>query len=269
MSRKNVFSINLDSDKVIDFDTFIRRQESENLAKWREEMQNTRLSYMNKNLKYSAILYVAGLVGFVILRFAAKFAGFYATTMVILAVLLLASTVVSAVWLRKHSKKKEKEAQKRFEEEYASYEDIVKNELRIPKDAKKVEVFTYMYSKEGGTFPKEYAIDTATVFEEEGHLCFRYDGVVLGFPLSELEGVAKVNKTIFFNVWERDESFDSESFLPYHIQEIEDSEHGCYYSMQGYYSVRLTRDGTPYEIIIPPYDMDPILEILKVEPTAE
>jgi len=33
--------------------------------------------------------------------------------------------------------------------------------------------------------------------------------------------------------------------------------------------VRLTRDGTPYEIIIPPYDMDPILEILKVEPTAE
>ena len=274
MSRQNLFTINVESEKVIDFDEFVLRQESEALQQKRKELNDRFRSALYKRIGKSALialipfLAVILAVGCLIIAADVYFnSGTIPYVLSVLALVLLFIAGVSFVISRKHQNTSELDSNIEFvDDEYGVYNDLVKQELSVPTAAATVDLFVNIYSQ-NNTKPREiYATDTADVFEENGKLCFRYESVVIGFPISEIEGVVRLNERIAFDSWTKDSSYDSQDYMSYEIQKHTVDKYDEHYSMMGYYSLRLTHADRPYEILIPLYDIAPIMKILKTEP---
>ena len=57
--------------------------------------------------------------------------------------------------------------------------------------------------------------------------------------------------------------------MQYHIEKKELDKYDEYYTMEGYYSLRLSHLDRDFEVMIPLYDIEPLLDILKIDPIEE
>ena len=113
-----------------------------------------------------------------------------------------------------------------------------------------------------------YTNDAPTAFVEDGKLCFWYNSAVVGFPMSEIEALVKVNDSITFDSWMADDPYDGLKYAKYGItmKEVEYEEH---YTMNGYYSLRFTHEGEPFELLFPLFNAEKLLALLDCEIVEE
>ncbi len=278
MERENLFRVNLDKDDVeIDRGEFILRRESAAVAAEREAL--------NEKLSKSILRSVVGVHGvmsifFVLCLIGGLFCGLMtlveylenkalSEALLAMAVILLALSVVFLVLKVVFGKKEGKnDSVDAIDDELGRLNEISKRELRVPSDARKVELFGRFYH-EGSAPDEPYDVDEMDVFEEDGNLCLHHVGVVIAVPIASIEAVVKLGDTITFSDWMKDEEYDSEPYAQYHIVKRQVGEYEEEYSMNGYCSIRFLREGTPFELIVPLYEVEPFLDILKMEVTEE
>ena len=278
MDRENLFRVNLDTEEMaIDREEFILRRESTAVRAERNELDKRLTKEIMKNALGTGSI-VGTLFGICLM------VGICCAVMVLmgylenkilsvlplcLAALFLAASAIFGV-LRKvlDKKNEEKEPVYTTDSEYDRLNEISKRELRVPSGAKTVELFGHFYHKDSE--PNEpYDVDQMDIFEENGNLCLHHVGIVIAVPIDSIEEVVKVEDTITFSDWMKDEAHDSEPYAQYHITKRQVSEYEEEYTMDGYYSIRFSKDGTPFELVVPSYEIEPFLEILKLRVTEE
>ena len=288
MIRENMFRINLDDEvNAIDHQSLILRRESVALAEKRKELDKDFEKAIHKSINKGVgkmllrslaplIMLVIGMimVSQTIERFEAT--GAIPPVLAIAAGVFIVASLILFYINRKKEKAEENEDNDEPDEAldsvdgaYETFNKQVKQELRVPFDAVEVEVFTTMLSKD---FDKKrrfaYTNDTPTAFVEDGKLCFWYNGAVVGFPMSEIEALVKVNDSITFDSWMADDPYDGLKYAKYGItmKEVEYEEH---YTMNGYYSLRFTHEGEPFELLFPLFDAEKLLALLDCKIVEE
>lgn len=288
MIRENMFRINLDDEvNAIDHQSLILRRESVALAEKRKELDKDFEKAIHKSINKGVgkmllrslaplIMLVIGMimVSQTIERFEAT--GAIPPVLAIAAGAFIVASLILFYINRKKEKAEENEDNDEPDEAldsidgaYETFNKQVKQELRVPFDAVEVEVFTTMLSKD---FDKKrrfaYTNDAPTAFVEDGKLCFWYNSAVVGFPMSEIEALVKVNDSITFDSWMADDPYDGLKYAKYGItmKEVEYEEH---YTMNGYYSLRFTHEGEPFELLFPLFNAEKLLALLDCEIVEE
>ena len=280
MERENLFRINLDDENsTVDHEELILRRVSAETAKKEKALNERLVSAFSKGVGKQLWLFFLPL-GFLLaaLVFLARVIAVFseAKTLALPAalvslVLFFAAGVSYAIY-RKHKNDGDETFDKTLSslsEDFGDYHTIVKKELCVPDTAKFIEVFTRMYSNDSSDDDEAYTNDTVEVFAEGENLCFLYGDVILAVPLSSIEAVVKVGERITFDSWNKEIRHDKGDFLQYKIAYHESKDGDETYSMEGYYAVRFVHRDTPFEILIPLYDIAPVLEILQREPIEE
>ena len=289
MERKNIFTINLDDDaNAIENQSLILRRESAALAEKRKELDKdfekaihkTINSGVGKMLLRMLAPLIMLLVGIVM---ASQTIEKLEATGAIPPALAIASgaLIVVSLILLYINRKKEKAEEENEESEpneilnsvddaYGLFNKQVKQDLRVPFDACEVEVFTTMLSKDTDkNKPFAYTNDTPSAFVQDGKLCFWYGSAVIGFPMSEIEALIKVNAPITFDSWMADDPYDGIKYAQYGITMKEVNQIEEHYTMTGYYSLRIVHDGTPFELLFPLFGAEKLLELIGREIVEE
>ena len=278
MTRKNIFSVNLDDESVIDNEEFVLRRENAALSAKREQLSEELSKALHKTVKKSLLRMLPtflgcglgvllGSIAFEILEAKEKFP----VALGIVAGVLFVAGIVYAVINSKREKANEDKPDEGMEEldkAYATFNEQVKRELNIPEDAPQVDILTHMYSTDDKAKKTVYSGDTANVFIEDGKLCFWYGEAVVGFPMSEIEALVKVNDPITFDAWMPDDPHDSLKYAQYGIEKKE-VDYEEEYTMTGYYSLRFAHEGEPFELIFPLFDAEKLLKLLDREIVEE
>lgn len=278
MTRKNIFSVNLDDESVIDNEEFVLRRENSALSAKREQLSEELTKALHKTVKKSLLRMLPtflgcglgvllGSIAFEILEAKEKFP----VALGIVAGVLFVAGIVYAVINGKREKANEDKPDEGMEELDKAYEAFnaqVKRELNIPEDAPQVDILTHMYSTDDKAKKTVYSGDTANVFIEDGKLCFWYGEAVVGFPMSEIEALVKVNDPITFDAWMPDDPHDSLKYAQYGIEKKE-VDYEEQYTMTGYYSLRFAHEGEPFELIFPLFDAEKLLALLDREIVEE
>ena len=278
MTRKNLFSINLDDESVIDTEAFVLRRENSALSAKREQLNEELTKTLHKTVKKSLLRLLPTLLGcgLGVLLGSVAFETFesnevFPAILGVIAGFLFVGGIVYGVINGKKQKANEDKPDADMEELDKQYEALnqeVKRELGIPEDAPQVDILTYMYSPEDKTTKTVYSGDTTNVFIEDGKLCFWYGEAVIGFPMSEIEALVKVNEPITFDSWMPDDPHDSLKYAQYDIEKKE-VDYDEQYTMKGYYSLRLTHEGEPFELLFPLFDAETLLGLLNREIVEE
>ena len=278
MTRKNIFSVNLDDESVIDNEEFVLRRENAALSAKREQLSEELSKALHKTVKKSLLRMLPtflgcglgvllGSIAFEILEAKEKFP----VALGIVAGVLFVAGIVYAVINGKREKANEDKPDEGMEEldkAYTTFNEQVKRELNIPEDAPQVDILTHMYSTDDKAKKTVYSGDTANVFIEDGKLCFWYGEAVVGFPMSEIEALVKVNDPITFDAWMPDDPHDSLKYAQYGIEKKE-VDYEEEYTMTGYYSLRFAHEGEPFELIFPLFDAEKLLTLLDREIVEE
>ena len=274
MSRKNLFDINMESERVIDHEEFILRRENAELAAKRKELNEHLGKDIMRSVKknvFSSLLPIISLF-FAMILCAIAFRADKGIAYIPFALAGVFIVVAAVLHFRNKKKEKSEEKDSLFDDidnEYGALNKLVRKDLDIPDEAVEIEIFTNMYSDDDEELVKVYTNDTASVFEEQGKLCFLYGSVVIGFDLSELESVVRVEDEIVFESWCKDVPYDRGSYMQYKIKQNKINEYEENYSMIGYYSLRFTHLDTSFEVVVPLYDIDPLLDIIRIKPIEE
>jgi hypothetical protein len=280
MTRKNLFSINTSSKRAvgIDNETFVLQRESTELSAKRDSLNEELANAMHKTIKKSLLRLLPAflgcglgvILGSVAFEIFESKEVFPAALGIVAGMLFVAGIVYGVINGKKQKENEDKpdEGMEELDDKYEAFNAEVKRELGIPEDAPQVDILTYMYSLDDKTKKTVYSGDTANVFIEDGKLCFWYGEAVVGFPMSEIEALVKVNEPITFEGWMPDDPHDSLKYAQYDIEkkEVDYDEH---YTMKGYYSLRLTHEGEPFELLFPLFDAEKLLKLLDLEIVEE
>lgn len=278
MERANLFSVDVDKDDgIIDHDMFILRRESAVVRAERRRLKEQLSKSLLKSViggasisnLFAILLLLMALCSLVIGLITYFESGTFSVPVGIMAgvgfVLAGVCFVIKTVLKKKGGADTVID---QLNDEYGELNKISERELGIPSDAKPVELFQYWHD-EKGKYGDRYVNDTLSVFEERGNLCLYFGSAVIAVPIDSIEAVVKVRDKIFLSDWMKDEPDDGEEYRQYNIVRHRVDEYDENYSIDGYYSIRFTRDEITYEIIVPLYEIEPFLEILKLPVTEE
>ncbi len=276
MKRENLFCFDLNKDNAtIDREEFILRRESAAVAAERDTLNKKMSKAILKSVVggvgvisiCSVLFLMAGVACGLVVLFRHLETKVFSLEQGFMAGLLLVLSGILWVIKTVFAKKNEGDDSLPYEDEMDRLNSISMRELRVPSDAKRVELFGYFYDKLDLSEP--YDTDQVDVFEEDGRLCLHHVGCVIGIPIDSVEAVVKVKESITFKDWTKDVPYDSGEYAPYHIVERKLSEYDEEYSMDGYYSIRFVGEGEAFELVVPPYEIQPFLDILQMEVTEE
>ena len=280
MTRKNLFSINTSNKRAvgIDNEAFVLQRESTELSAKRDSLNEELANVMHKTIKKSLLRLLPAFLGcgLGVILGSVAFEIFESKEVlpailgIIAGFLFVGGIVYGVIHVKKQKANENKpdESMEELDKKYKAFNAEVKRELGIPENAPQVDILTYMYSTEDKTTKNVYSGDTTNVFIENGKLCFWYGEAVIGFPMSEIEALVKVNESITFEGWMPDDPHDSLKYAQYGIEKkkVDYDEH---YTMNGYYSLRLTHEGEPFELLFPLFDADALLGLLNREIVEE
>jgi len=269
MERENIFSINLDDEKLIDREEFIIRRESAAVSEERKKLNDRMFKTAMKGVSKSrSILHTATVVCIYIgirqiLDYidTKEFSVFGILAAMVGLIICLIFQIAGKV-----SKKKNESRKGDLDKEYDDLCRISEGDLNIPASAKTVDIFTYLYDA-NGQHNEAYANEEVKVFEENGMLCIYFFEAVVGIPIESVEAIVECDYPVEFTGWNKDIPYDSEEYERFDI--IRTDEDTELYYMDGFYLIRFASDGKPYELMVPTYDIQPFLEILKLEVTGE
>ena len=271
MERENLFLLNTeDDDLTIERTEFVLRRESDALRAKRRELSEKFMSTLLKGVisVYTVLMIVFGCLGVACIGMTVTDYFETKTFSVIpfgIALLLFALTGVCAfINKTKNKASNEDEELDSVDRELGRLAEASKSELWVPYDAKAVDIYVTT-SESDLTDP--FSVDEVLLFEESGNLCMYYSGDVIAVPISDVEEVVKIDDEILFENWTKDASHDSAEYAEYQIVERKTKDDDEFYAMNGYYSIRFAHEGEPFEILVPLYEINAFLDVLKLEVT--
>ena len=146
--------------------------------------------------------------------------------------------------------------------------DKIKANLHVPENCADIDVLSRPYKLKNGkeilgtNFFRCFNL-TFWVFKEGDFLCFGCNEGVYGIPLTSITEIITVKKQMSVPQWNKDEPIKDEKYKPY----VKANNNGMYF-IKKHYSVRFTRHGEEWEILIPAYDIDIISELTGRYPTV-
>ena len=279
MERKNIFSTNVDNEPVIDNEVFVLRRENEEIAARRKELSNQLGDALKKTIKRSLLRILPAYItaGIGILLGSIAFEMFeeqekFPIALGAIAGVLILTGIILAIIHHKKTKAAEDKPDENLEQLnnlYGDFDVEVKKDLGVPADAPEVEIFIHTYSADDKKKKKPvYELYPTIAFIEDDKLCFWYGEAVVGFPMSEIESLVKVNDPITFDSWMSDDPHDSLKYAQYGIEKKE-VDYEEEYTMTGYHSLRLMHEGDPFELLFPLFDAEKLLKLLDREIVEE
>ena len=278
MSRKNLFDISMDNEKeTIDADEFITRVVSKETKAKRSALVSEYFKAMSKNfdrcvlkkaLVIMTVVFCLGVALYSINHFFELFA--HKSIKLIWAAIILIATIFSrSIKSRlRNSQKSIKPSKKMSEinEELGKFDKIIQKELGVSDYATDIDVFVNVYDED--VEDGDRANEKAKLFEEGDNLCIYYDGIVLSIKKDSFEEIVKIDEKAYLDVWNKDTPYDRGRYMQYKIEKVDKQSEEIYkeYKLQGYYSVRFSQGDKGYEIFVPPYDIEPFCDILKLSP---
>ena len=279
MQRENLFMVNIDSDDVqIDREELILRRENPTIKADREALNAKLGKAIMKHafgaagvmMILSTLLLMGGLCFGLLTVVDYLREKSFSPVVLGIAVVSLALGGIFALIRKKLEKKSEENSPiDALDDSFARINEISRRDLGVPDGIDSVQIFGYFYDEENKP-SGAYDVDEVGVFVEEGKLCLHHVDVVIGIPLESIEGIVKCHETVTFKDWICGEDGDEEGYLQYGIEKKQIDEYSEEYSMNGYYSLRFSLEGTPMEMILPLYnDIEPLLCILNLEVSEE
>ena len=279
MERKNIFSTNVDSEPIIDNEAFVLRRESAEIAAKRKELGEKLSEALKKAIKKSILrtlpAYITAGVGILLgtIAFDKMESGEkFPIALGVIAGVLIVVGIVLAIIHHKKTKAEENKPDKNLElldKLYGDFDEEVKKDLGVPSDAPELEIFIHTYSTDDKKKKETvYELYPTIAFIEDDKLCFWYGESVIGFPMSEIEALVKVNTPITFGSWTSDDPHDSPKYAQYGIEKKEVG-YEKQYTMTGYYSLRLAHEDESFELLFPLFDAEKLLKLLDREIVEE
>lgn len=137
-------------------------------------------------------------------------------------------------------------------------------QLRIPADAKKIDVFTYPYQIKKGKerplsplLPFRYLNTEVSLFREGEALCFADVEAVVKIPFENIVEVVQISKRATVSGWNKQVAFNNGEYRKYKLRA---NGMGVLF-IKPYYSVRINKNGEDFEILIACYDIEAILAL--------
>ena len=265
MERKNMFTLNLDgvTDAYECGDLLLRQIDARMQAEEKELNDHYHKVFMGsvKSTVYSLIavpfLVILGLILRVIPALQPYKTGIIGGIGIVIMA-IIAMNVILNKKLRKKSTDAARDQVDRFYERCA-------RALHVPEKAPRVDIFAYLYEEKEGARKNYYAsgaylAEFSHVFEENGNLCLYSATRVYAVPIASVEEFVRVDETIRFASWDKETPPNEGKYAPYNIVSCGNDE----YAMNDYYRIRFTHEGTPYELLIAAYDIEPFLEIIPL-----
>jgi len=135
--------------------------------------------------------------------------------------------------------------------------------LGVPLDAANVDILMFPYVRKDGQLKAKswgltshVALDTKA-FRMEDQLCLADAECRYSFPVSQMQGIETVKKSITIPMWNKDEAHDSPRYKPY---KLSTDNYGIVH-IKGYHILKLEHAGELWGIYFPCYEL-PVMETL-------
>lgn len=126
-----------------------------------------------------------------------------------------------------------------------------RQELGIPENAADMDIIRVFYQiKKGREKILENENLSIYAYCQDGSLCLADNTQVFKIPFSSIQKVVWVKKRLVLPEWNKEESYNSKTYKPYHIRK-NDAEQ---YTIRGYYSLRISETRGEFEVMVPEYD---------------
>lgn len=144
----------------------------------------------------------------------------------------------------------------------------IKENLHIPENCADIDVFCRPVKLKNGKEKRgnhffSYFNVSLWVFKEGENLCFADISGVYGIPLSSITEIVLNKKSAMVPQWNKDEPIKNEKYKKY----VKVNNYGMYF-IKPHYSVRFTRHGEEWEVLVPAYDIDAISELTGKYPAV-
>lgn len=271
---KGLFSVNVKTNEVRGKEFILRKTDSD-LSRKSDEASDTLIAYQKKSgvpLWFSIIKYIALFTVICPLEFtSACIENGFETTYQRGAWALYLGGAGLLIWLAMFIIEKvrfKKVAQSPEVDDFLSgmseLSDRIKQSLHIPADCADIDIFCRQYKLKNGKEVRgnhffDYLNLSLWVFKEGENLCFADTSGVYGIPISSITEIVLIKKSVMVPQWNKDESVKAEKYKKY----VKMNNYGAYF-IKPHYSVRFSRHGEEWEILIPAYDIDYVCEICRL-----
>ncbi len=145
------------------------------------------------------------------------------------------------------------------------YDECLKD-LNVPKTAKNIDLFLYVYTTKGGeerpvTKLFKYVNTPVKVFTEGDKLMIADLQTVFSLEKKQFKSYEIIEQKTTFNTWNKEESALSSNYKEY---KIKISGVGVL-SVKNCYKVILEKDGGEFSIVVPPYDAHEFLKLCGIK----
>lgn len=143
--------------------------------------------------------------------------------------------------------------------------DSSKQLLGVPADAAELDVLGYGYEIKRGKEKRllkelgDYIASSLNVFVEGGELMLANDVEKYAIPLSAIRGVRVTRKKAKVFCWLKDDEPKSATYKPYKIGYDDEND---VFTVRAIYSLDIAHGGEEYELIVPDYDWELVLQPL-------
>lgn len=139
------------------------------------------------------------------------------------------------------------------------------NDLEVPINAKEIDVFIYPYKmkKEKETSSTDlfkYINSKHKVFIENNNLCFATPFEVVSIPIKSIIKIKEINKKSLVFGWNKQEKFNQGEYKKYNIKSTQYDT----LIIKPYYSIQISDYYGEFEVLIPCYDINIILELINI-----
>lgn len=276
---KNIFGCNIKSanGQVDGFETFKIKDVDPELSKKADNQYDELTKYKKKSSlpMYLSVIYYISLIGALILTggiisalgdVSFKDAINNAKAVFIIAIVLWIIYIVLLVVKSIKYKKvvNSEEVKTSIDNSEIIYNECI-NDLNIPFDSPKVDVFLYPYKLKNGKevqvtpYAKYYAQEVR-LFKDGNNLCMGDISSVIAIRIDSFKKIEKINKRVMFMQWNKDEAYNKGKYKDYKIAL---NNYGSLI-VKTYYRFLIEQDYKEYEFFIPPYELDIFLQYIDL-----
>lgn len=139
----------------------------------------------------------------------------------------------------------------------------VYSSLGVPSDAVDMDILMFPYVIKDGQYKAKNCGMTSHValdmkaFRLEDQLCLADAECRYSFPISQLQGIETVKKSITIPMWNKDEAYDSPLYKPYKLS----TDNYGFVHIKGYHILKMEHKGELWGIYFPCYEL-PAMETL-------
>lgn len=267
---ENIFSV---EDDVFPSDSFIIRKLDEEKIKQFEKLSDTADELQKKYSEplwfkiLKATFFYGGLICLIIMLAGKKtFEEKYAERGYLLYIGIALLVISAALYLYSYLKGKKNDNQPDVLKLSKNVDALIKEglyELDVPENSKKIDVLMFekknLSNGKTKNYDRIYFNQERYFFIENDNLCLALPSEVVAIPVNSFIKIVKIKGTHFLLNWNKEEAFNSKEYKEF----VKNGNYGL--TIKYTYSVEYKIDDKEYNFLIPNYDLDAFLSVLKLD----